>query len=296
MRMTTALLTSLMMLICVAPRAAFAVAPVQREFTEREEANQTYRLTAGARVEVSSIRGSVDITTSDSDTAEVTIIRTARTRADLDYHKIEVEQTGNSLVVRGIQEPEERRHKNVQVNHHVILRLPRRIDLTVNSISGTLKSTDLDGPTRVNSVSGSVELGNVNGKLQVNSVSGNVDVGNVGADARVNSVSGSVGLGQVDGSLEVTSVSGSLNVTLASLSPQGIHIKSVSGSVEIGFKTDVNADFRAESVSGKVHLDFSNVILDTSESNSSNVHARIGSGGTPIVISSVSGSIRVTRS
>ena len=36
----------------------------------------------------------------DSATAEVQIVRTARTRADLEYHKIEVEQTGNGLVVQ----------------------------------------------------------------------------------------------------------------------------------------------------------------------------------------------------
>ena len=51
--MITALLTSVMVLSGVAPSAAFA----QREFKERDEFNQTYQLTQGARVEISSIRG-----------------------------------------------------------------------------------------------------------------------------------------------------------------------------------------------------------------------------------------------
>jgi len=51
----------------------------------------------------------------------------------------------------------------------------------------------------------------------------------------------------------------------------------------------------AEHVSGQVHLDVPNVIRD-SEEKSSNVRARIGAGGTPITISSVSGNIRLTRS
>lgn len=289
--MITALLTSVMMLAWVAPSAAFT----QRDFKERDEFNQTYQLPQGARVDISSIRGSVKITNTDSATAEVQIIRTARTRADLEYHKIEVAQTGNTLVVRGVQEPEERGRRNVQVNHQVILKLPRSIDLSVTSVSGSLQSGDVDGQVHVSSISGSANFGNVGGKLQVNSVSGSVEVGNVGADARVNSVSGNVGLGHVNGSLDVTSVSGGVKAGLMSLSPQGIHINSVSGSIEIGFKSEVNADFTAEHVSGQVYLDVPNVSRE-SEEKSSNVRARIGAGGTPITISSVSGSIRLTRS
>jgi DUF4097 and DUF4098 domain-containing protein YvlB len=286
----TALLTSVMMLACGAPERA-----QNSDFKERDEINQTYQLPAGARVEVSSIRGPVEITTGDSATAEVRIIRSARTRADLEYHKIEVEQSGNSLVVRGIQEPEQRRHQNIQVDHHVILKLPRRIDLAVSSVSGWIKVGDVDGQTNVSSISGSAKFGDVGGKLQVTSISGSLKIGNVGADARVTSISGSVDLGQVTGSLEVTSVSGGLNATLVSLSPEGIHIKSISGSVEIGFKSDVNADFSAEHVSGQVSLDMPNVTRD-SEEKSSSVRARIGAGGAPITMSSVSGNIRLTRS
>jgi hypothetical protein len=292
----TVVLTSMMMFASGAPRTGFTTETVQRsDFKERDEINQTFQLAPGARVEVSSIRGPVEISNTDSATAEVQIIRTARTRADLEYHRIEVEQTANSLVVRGVQEPEQRDRQNVQVDHHVILKLPRRIDLSVKSVSGRLKVGDVDGQTYVSSISGFANIGNVGGKLEVSSVSGNLEVGNVGADARVTSISGNLGLGQVNGSLDVSSVSGGLNTTLVSLSPQGIHIKSVSGSIQIGFKSEVNADFNAESVSGQVYLEMPNVIRD-SEVKSPNVRARIGAGGTPITISSVSGNIRLTQS
>ena len=293
MTMITALLTSVMVLVCGVPLATETAQG--NDFRERDEFNQTYQLSPGARVEVSSIRGPVEIVNGDGATAEVQIIRSARTRADLEYHKIEVQQTGNSLVVRGVQEPEQRRGRNVQVDHHVRLKLPRRIDLSVSSVSGWIKVGDVDGQTTVSSISGSADIGNVGGKLQVSSISGSLEVGNVSSDARVNSISGNVGIGQVNGSLDVSSVSGGLNTTLVSLSPQGIHIRSVSGSIEIGFKSDVNADFSAEHISGQVYLDMPNVTRD-SEEKSSNVRARIGGGGTPISISSVSGNIRLTRS
>jgi len=293
----TALLTSMMMLACGAPLGGVATRTARTggDFQERDEINRTYELAPGARVEVSSIRGPVEIVNTDSATAQVQIIRTARTRDDLEYHKIEVEQTANMLVVKGIQEPEQRRRENIQVNHHVILKLPRRIDLAVTSVSGSLKIGDVDGQTVVRSISGSANIGNVGGKLHVSGISGNVEIGNVGADARVTSVSGNLRLGQLNGSLDVSSISGGLNATLTSLSTRGIHIRSVSGSVEIGFKSDVNADFTAEHVSGQVYLDMPNVTRD-SEARPPNVRARIGAGGTPITMSSVSGNIRLLRS
>jgi predicted membrane protein len=295
--MTSALLTSMMMLLaCGTPSAGFTTETTQnRDFKERDEVNQTYELTPGARVEVSSIRGPVEIFTADTTTAEVKIIRTAGTRADLDYHKIAVQLAGNIIVVRGVQESEGRRAEKVYVDHHVILKLPRRIDLSVKSISGWIKVGDVEGQTHVSSISGSADISNVGDRLQVSSISGSLEVGNVGAEARVSSISGDLRLGQVNGSLEVSGVSGGLKATLVSLSPQGIQIKSVSGSIEIGFKSEVNADLNVESVSGQVYLDVPNVTRD-SEIKPPNVRARIGAGGTPITIFSVSGNIRLTRS
>ena len=293
MLMITALLTSMIMTACGA--AGLATDTAQKgDLRERDEINQSYALAPGTRVEVSRIRGPVEIVNGDSATAEVQIIRTARTRADLDYHKIEIQHSGNSLVVRGVKESEDRDGDNVRVNHHVRLKLPRSVELSVSSISGWLKVADVDGQTRVNSISGSANIGNVGANLHVNSVSGSVEVGNVGAEARLNSISGNLGLGQVNGALDVSSVSGGVTATLVNLSPQGIHITSVSGSVEIGFKRGVNADFNASSVSGRVYLDVPNVTRDNEE-NSNNVRARIGAGGTPIKISSVSGNIRLKQ-
>ena len=58
---------------------------------EKEEINQTYQLAPGARVDVSGINGRVEVETSNSNTAEVHIIRSARTKEDLQYHKSIIE-------------------------------------------------------------------------------------------------------------------------------------------------------------------------------------------------------------
>src|SRR6185295_18182653 len=78
----------------------------ERDLPERDEINQTFELSNGARVEVSGINGTVDIETSNSNSAEVHIVRSANNRADLEYHKIIIEQAPNRLVVRGEKDNE----------------------------------------------------------------------------------------------------------------------------------------------------------------------------------------------
>src|SRR5262245_354593 len=100
------------------------------DLPERDEINQSIQLSAGARVEVKGINGTVDIETGESSTAEVHIIRSARTREELNFRKVFVEHTGSSLVVRGDNEKQNwRDHERAEVRQRVMLTLPRRVDL-----------------------------------------------------------------------------------------------------------------------------------------------------------------------
>lgn len=246
-----------------------------RDFQQRDETRQNFSLQAGARIEVSSIRGPVEVQTSEMNEAEVHIIRSARTKNELAYHKILVEHTSSSLVVRGQQEdPERQPPSGTRVNHRVILRIPRHADLTVNSISG------------------SVKIGDLNGKLLVESISGSVTIGKISDQVRINSISGNVKLEQASGYLDISGVSGDSFAAIARIEERGIRVDGISGQVELRFNTQLNADLNATRISGKVHLDVPNANVQGTPSASA-VRARIGAGGSPIIINSVSGSVRL---
>jgi len=245
------------------------------DFQQRDETRQNFSLQAGARVEVSSIRGPVEVQTSETNAAEVQIIRSARTKNELEYHKILVEHTPTSLVVRGEREnPKRQPPSGTQVSHRVILKIPRQVELVVNSISGA------------------VNIGDINGKLLVESISGSATIGKVGDQARINGISGNVKLEQTSGYLDISSVSGSSFATIARIEERGIRINGISGQVELRFNTQLNADLNATQISGKVSLDVPNVTVQ-SKLAGSDVRARIGAGGTPITINGVSGNVRL---
>ena len=166
-------------------------------YTERDEINQTYTLASGARVEVRGINGTVDIETAAGSTAEVHVVRLARNRDDLNYHKIFVEQTADGLVVRG--EEKNHDHGEHQVRHQVTLRLPRQIDLGVSGVNGGVEiqfAEDLNADVEVTGINGRVnaDVPNVTvmGKLERNNFRAKIGAG--GTPIIVNGINGSVRL------------------------------------------------------------------------------------------------------
>jgi len=227
------------------------------ERIEREELRQTYQLSPGARVELSHINGSIDVDTTGGNTAELRITSYSR---DANPRKLNVAQTAANLSVRG--EPRGKgdadRLNFDNTSYRVALKLPRRVELTVNGASGSVRVGELDGAVRLTNVSGSV------------------------------------GVAQAAGSAEVSQVSGSVTLKMAKLDRGGVRVESVSGKVSLSFIEDVNADLQTTGIKGKVYVELSNVSVQ-GEMNRADFRARIGTGGVPINISDVTGSVRLAR-
>ena len=229
------------------------------EFTEKDEIHQTYQLTPGATVRVAGINGAVDIETTSGSTAEVNVVRSARTRADLEYRKVIIEHTGSSLVVRGENDSERRsgRGEQPQVRQRVTLRLPRQIDLTASGINGRTTVGEVDGPVKVSGINGRVEVA------------------------------------QAVGYSELSGINGSVIVTISQLGERGIRVSGINGAVELRFTDALNADLRVTGINGSVNADMPNVsVLGTVSRN--NFNARIGAGGAPINVSGVNGRVRLS--
>ena len=223
---------------------------------EKDEFHQSYQLAAGARVEVQAINGSVEIATAPGATAEVNIIRSARTREDLDYHKVLVEQTGTSLTVRGEKHTGYSDHRDVR--QRVVLSLPRQIDLGVSGINGRVGVGEIDGPVRLSGINGRVEVA------------------------------------QAVGYSNISGINGRVKVTISRLGEQGIHVSGVNGGVELFFSDDLNADLDVTGINGSVNADVANVTV-VGKVDRQNFHAKIGSGGSPIKVSGVNGHVKLTR-
>jgi hypothetical protein len=147
--------------------------------SKQEETRQTGRLDAGARVEVSGINGSVEVATADTDTAEVRVVRTASDADDLEYHKVTVELTASSVVVRGENNGGHGFWRWLwggggQVKQDVTLRLPRRVELLAKGVNGGVRVGEVEGPVGVEGINGRVEVAQSLGHTEIRGVNGQV--------------------------------------------------------------------------------------------------------------------------
>ena len=297
MNRSAALLGSILVAVCgLGPGSSPSRARLSTEnhsaLGERDEIKQSYELASGARVSVTSISGPVEIETSLGSMAEVHVIRTARSQQDLQYRRIIIEHSGNSLTVRG--EQERGAGRGVQVTQHVMLKLPLNVNLSVNSISGHAIIGDIGGQAHISSISGPVTIGDVSGEAIVSSVSGRLSLGRAGGQVQVKSISGSVDIGQSVGHFEASSISGSVRATIGQIGSSGITIDSISGGVTLRLAEAVNAEIHAMHYSGEVYLNLPNVVIQ-GKMTSSEVRGLIGSGGPTISISNISGNIMLQR-
>jgi len=241
---------------------------------ERETVEGAFTLRPGTHVKIFSISGPVEIKTTDGNMARVHVVRRARNREDFKRKRFVTEQTATDLRI-GTEESRDLNY-NVQVNDHVVLELPRQIQLTISSVSGSVTAGDVVGPVRASSISGPLTIGKVSDAVKLSSISGPVQVESVA------------------GHLDAASVSGKLSATLARLDKRGIELNSISGPVELHFQEQLNAELEATNISGRVYLDVPNAPMLRSD-HTSDVKVRIGSGGSPISIDNVSGPIRLVQ-
>ena len=225
------------------------------DYSERDEINQTYQLSAGARVEVRGINGTVDIETSSGNTAEVHIVRSARSREDLSYGRIIVEHTANSLIIRRENEKES---GSRNVRQRATIKLPRQVDLNVSGVNGRTTIGEVDGPVRVSGINGKVDVA------------------------------------QAVGYSDISGINGQVKINISQLGERGIRVSGVNGGVELRFNEDLNADLEVIGINGSVNTDVANVTV-MGKFSRQNFRAKIGSGGTPIVVTGINGSLKLGR-
>ena len=230
------------------------------ELPERDTFDQSYQLAPGAQVRINGINGAVTIETANTSTAEVHIIRSARTRADLERHRVIVEQTASGLYIHCEKNDDNGcgdRRGGGDVRQRVSLRVPRQIDLQASGINGRVGVGEVDGPVRLSGINGSTVV----------------------AQAR--------------GYSEISGINGSVTITIAQLGERGLRVSGVNGAVELRFADALNADLHVNGINGAVYADVPNVTVQ-GRVNRSNFNAQIGTGGAPINVSGVNGHVRLS--
>ncbi len=252
---------------------------------QSDRQTRTLRLGPDGELSVSNIAGDIVVTRAAGNEASIEIVKTARARTSeearevLGLVQVAVTERNGRAEVKAVypRDDEMRRNnrRNVNVSVAYTIAAPAGTRMTIGSISGSIRVTDIKGDLTVNTISGAVHVANAGRIASAKSVSGDVEV----ADT------------QIDGALDAQSISG--NVAVRRVSARRIDLGTVSGGVTI---QDVQSErVEGHSVSGNV--DFTGALARNSRyelnSHSGSVRIIVGGGvGFELEADSFSGSVR----
>jgi len=223
-----------------------------------QDFHKSYELGAGGRIRVGNISGDVIVTGYDGSAVVITGTKEGR---DKDIVQVEDLSTPGSIDVK-VRYPRDCHNCDASIKFEV--KVPRSISYEFDKIS---------------SVSGEVEISNVTGNL------------------RASSVSGTVKIREASGSVNASSVSGEVDVEIRQLAgTENMKFSSVSGSVDVKLPGNLDADVQMSTMSGDLKTDFPIEIKKRGEYEvGRRASGRLGSGSRSLHLSSVSGSISLTR-
>ncbi|MBW1811186.1 MAG: DUF4097 family beta strand repeat protein [Deltaproteobacteria bacterium] len=193
------------------------------------------------------------------------------------------------------------------------LHVPKSTRLTVTVISGNLEIENISDRAKATSVSGDIKIRSCSGLLAVKAVSGDVELIGIKKDIAVQTVSGDLKGRDIKGDLieiqtvsgevflnnleasqvRLKTVSGDLKIQGAFPAESSIKISTVSGDATLYLKPTAGFDVSLATRSGDFHSEFN---LSEREGSQQKLNAKVGSGGTEITMTSLSGDLNIKKS
>lgn len=215
---------------------AFAATPI----------NETRPLDARGEIEVSNLKGSIEVRTWDRNEVRIT-----GSLGD-GVERLEIDGSGRKLAVR-VRYPRNSHNTEETV---LVLEVPRQASLDVDSVAASVDVQGIAGEELdIDSVSGTVVAVGAPRKAGIESVSGDLRLNLNSRDVEVDSVSGKVSLrGRIAGAVEVETVSGNIDVDTRGERPSRLELSTVSGDASVRSGIADAGRFSFESVSGDLRL------------------------------------------
>ena len=267
--------------------------------------NETRPLDARGEVEVSNLKGSIEVRTWDR--SEVRITGSLGDGVE----RLEIDDGGHKLSVR-VRYPRNSRDSEPTT---LVLEIPRKASLDVDSVAASVDVQGVAGDElEIDSVSGAVVAVGAPRKASIESVSGDQKLNLNSREVDAESVSGRITLrGRISGGIEAESVSGDIDIDTrgerldrldvntvsgdarvrTGIADSGrFSFESVSGDVRLALPAGTSARVEAKTFSGDIDAPGANVVRKRYGPGASMEH-RYGTGGGSIEIETFSGDVRL---
>ena len=269
---------------------------------------KTFTVAAPARLELSNIRGSVEIHPGEEGVIHIQITKDANS-GDAKRTEIELSQAKDGTVTVATHFPEAAwswLFGSYPCRVEYVVQAPRNCSLKIKGVSSEAIAEGFEGEFSFHSVSGEMTLRNLSGPVKINTISGNVELAELTGDLCLTTVSGKVSGRHIQGSVQLNTVSGQVALDESSL----VSVDASTVSARMGYQTAFGAGpYRFNSVSGDVELSvppetrcsaelhaisgklFTKLPATSIQQKNGNQTAEIQGGGVKVHLHSVSGNL-----
>ena len=133
------------------------------------------------------------------------------------------------------------------------------------------------------------------GRVDIRSVKGSIKVSDIAGTIAVEAVNGTIELSGVSGVSKAKTVNGSIKSILEEASNVPMEFSTVSGSIDLTVKSGFDATLDASAVHGSISIDDQFGISVEKQLVGQHARGEIGSGGQPLKLTTVNGSIKLAK-
>ena len=237
----------------------------QNREEQTERTTKVIKLGPEGTLALGNISGDITVTRGGGSDVTIDIVKTARGRTPEDAREllklvpVEITERGDRADVKTRyptgEEQRRNNRRNINVSVAYTVRAPAGTRVTINSISGGIKVTDIKGDINANSISGDVRISGAGRIGAAKTISGTVEIFETQADGPVagSSVSGDVILRRVTARrLDAASVSG--NIKLEDVQCERVSASTTSGSVWFAGTLARNGRYELNTFSGEIRV------------------------------------------
>jgi DUF4097 and DUF4098 domain-containing protein YvlB len=298
----------------VAERVAEQVARQFEDWDDRSHNRRWQDQDPVSRIDTTvafSPNGTIDLSTVSGDIIVTGWNRNeARIRASSERGRLRFSASSSRITI----EAESRRGRMGETRYE--LSVPQGVRVVLESTSGDVRATDVNGPADVRTTSGDIFVRGATGHIEISTTSGDIEASNLRGDVELNAVSGEFDIQNVEGTIRVETVSSDIilrgvqvrEATAETVSGEIVFeggiardgrydFRSHSGNVTVRVPANTSARFQVETYSGELDSDFQITLMpgERTRNRPRRFEFNVGSGEARIVAETFSGDIILER-
>ena len=249
-----------------------------------------YALQPGARVELETFNGNVEIRSWDQNQIDISGSKWANSVALCDAIRIDTHATPDSVTIRAVRPSEH--HGNMGAKF--VVRLPRNVSLNrIVSSNGGIRVENINGPVHAETSNGGVTLAQIQGTVDASTSNGEIGLSDVTGNATLETSNGRIHVDHIAGVVNATSSNGEISLAFSAPPRSDIHASTSNSGIELSMPATSPAHIRADTSNGTISSDFT--VAQQSAPTKNHLEGAVNGGGPMLDLSTSNGNIKILK-